>query len=133
MAEGDQVRGPLRRKDAGGAGHAEDVTFGQLACFDGGEGGALHPEHHMGDGRAGGLRLGGDVHHAGFALGGEVGEPLERGLSPRRPGTHWVRRARRRDQAGAWEEWVWLAWRMMVSIRSLAISFSFLTSLTRHC
>ena len=52
------------------------------------------------------------------------------GDSPRGGG---MRGGRRRDQAGAWEEWVWLDWRMMASIRSLAISFSFLTSLTRHC
>src|SRR5438309_1170396 len=70
-----------------------------------------------GDRLADRLALFRDVHHARLALRGEVREAAER---PRRP------RLRQAVTPGR-------ACRMMASIRSLAISLSFLSSLTRHC
>ena len=68
---------------------------------------------------ANGLRLRGDIHHAGLALGREMREAARRRLSHIRLPGQAVTLCR--------------AWRMMASIRSLAINFSFFSSLIRHC
>ena len=75
----------------------------------------------------GGFGFGGDIHHAGVARWRQVGEATKSWASPGGNHGEWV--ATLPCQACI----VVRAWRMIFSIRSLAMSLSFFNSLTRHC
>src|SRR5204862_3338770 len=116
MAEGDELGGAFGCENASRTGDAEDVALGRVAAADDPQRRGRHledrPRHRFADG----LTLVGDVHHARRARRRQVGEAAERAGA-------------RLGQAVTPER----ACRMTASIRSLAISFSFFSSLIRHC
>src|SRR5262249_46671597 len=96
---------------------AEHVALRRVAPADNAQRRGRHTEGRAGDGLADGLLLRGDVDHAGIALRREVREAPNRLRCPSA------------GQAAPPAR----ACRMLASIRSLAISFSFLSSLILHC
>jgi hypothetical protein len=72
MAKGDEIAGLLGGHDSGDAGGGEDVTFRGVTGLDRREGGGQHFDQGDGGGFAAGAGFGRNVHHVGFALGGEV-------------------------------------------------------------
>src|SRR6266511_3709203 len=117
MTERDQLGRALGGQDAGGARNAEDVALRRIPLPDHAECRGLHPEDCACDRLANRLLFYGDVHHAGVALRRKVREAAKR---LRRPS---ARQAVTPDRTC----------RMMVSIRSLVINFSFFSSLMRDC
>src|SRR5262249_50199862 len=117
VTQGNELRRALGRQDTGGARDAEHVALRRVAAADHAQRRGHHTEGRAGYGPADGLLLRGDVHHAGIALRREVREAPNCLRYP--SAGQAVTPAR--------------ACRMIASIRSLAISFSFLSSLILHC
>src|SRR5262249_27752787 len=104
-------------REGGGSRDAEDVALGRVALPDDAERRGLHAKDRPGNRLADRLAFFRDVHHAGVALRRKVRETAVRLRPPS------VRQAVTPDRAC----------RMIASIRSLAISLSFFSSLMRHC
>src|SRR5207302_1734268 len=117
VTEWDQLGCALGGQDTRGARDAEDVALGRVTLPDDAKRRGLHSENGPGDRLANRLAFFRDVHHAGVALRGQVREAAVRLRPPS------GRQAVTPDRAC----------RMIASIRSLAISFSFFSSLMRHC
>src|SRR2546428_13295449 len=117
MTERNQLGRALGGRKAVGARQAEDVTLRRIPLPDHAECRGLHPEDCTGDGLATRRLFCGNVHQAGVALRRKVREAAKR---LRRPSA---------SQAVTPDR----TCRMIVSIRSLAINFSFFSSLMRHC
>ena len=74
MAQRDQLAAPLGRDDAGDAGGAQNLALGDAPARDRADGGGLEHDEAFRDGLAARDRLVADVHHAGLASGGKVGQ-----------------------------------------------------------
>src|SRR5437764_9443438 len=125
MAERDEVGRPLGGENAGRARGAEHVALRRVATADGGQRGRLHLDDGTRDRLADGLGLGRDIDHARVTTGGQMRKAAEALVADGLP---------RPCQSSTPQALTpGRACRMMDSIRSLAISLSFLSSLIRHC
>ena len=134
MAERDQLGRALGGEDAGGAGDTEDIALGRVTALDRAQRGRAHPYDGARDGLARGFGLGRDIHHAGIAPRREVRETSEAvGGDGSRRAPSLGRTAPPATIGSAQAVTPERPVRRIASMRSLAINFSFLSSLIRQC